>query len=116
MPSIDAMLITLAGRALVAALRSAGAKACVKKNGVLALRLRTLSQPSSGNSSNFAPHAAPALFTKISNLGSLSITAAASALTPARLETFMGIDMQVPPSLDNSCAVLSLASALRAEM
>src|SRR5271169_6669905 len=116
MPSIDAMLMTLAGRAAVAAFRNAGAMACVIKNGVLALRFRTLSQPSSGNSSNFAPHAAPALFTRMSTLGSLAITAAASDLTPARVDTFMGIDMQLPPPSDNSRAVSLQASALRADM
>src|SRR5476651_1378919 len=115
MPSIDAMLITLAGRATVAALRNAGAMACVKKNGVLAFRLTTLSQPSSGNSSKAAPHAAPALLTRISTFGSCAITAAASAFAPATVATFMGMEMQAPPSLDNSLAVALQASALRAE-
>ncbi len=102
---MDAMLITLAGRAAVAALRNAGAMACVKKNGVLALRVSTLSQPSSGNSSKAAPHAAPALLTRMSTFGSLAIPAAASPLAPATVDTFMGMGMQVPPSLDNSFAV-----------
>src|SRR5271169_6648431 len=99
MPSMDAMLMTLAGRAAVAALRRAGAMAWVKKNGVLAFRVRTLSHPSSGNSSNFAPQAAPALFTRISTFGSLAMTAAASDFAPATVDTFIGMDMQVPPSL-----------------
>src|SRR6202522_871311 len=113
---MEAMLITLAGRAGEAAFRNAGAIACVRKNGVLAFRLSTLSQPSSGNSSNAAPHAAPALLTRISTFGSLSMTAAASPLAPATVDTFMGMAMQVPPSLDNSFAVSLHASALRAEM
>src|SRR3984957_20755628 len=99
------MLMTLAGRAGEAALRKAGAIAWVRKNGVLAFRLSTLSQPSSGNSSKAAPHAAPALLTKMSTFGSCAITAAASPLAPATVETFMGMEMQVPPSLDNSFAV-----------
>src|SRR5271154_2885872 len=109
MPSIEAMLITLAGRFTLAALRNAGAMAWVRKNGVLALRSRTLSQPDSGNSSKGAPQAAPALFTRMSSLGSRAITAAPSALAPSTVEIFMGIDRQLPPSLDNSCAVLSQA-------
>src|SRR5258707_3319176 len=113
---MDAILITLAGRAADAALRNAGARACVKKNGVLALRLRTLSQPSSGNSSKAPPHAAPALFTRISTLGSWAITAAASPLAPATIDPFMGIEIQVPLPLVNSFAVSLQASALRAEM
>src|ERR1700678_3399428 len=113
---MEAMLITLEGRAGEAALRNAGAIACVRKNGVLAFRLSTLSQPSSGNSSKAAPHAAPALLTRISTLGSLSITAAASPFAPATVDTFMGMEMQVPPSLDISLAVSLHASALRAEM
>src|ERR1700729_1276349 len=106
------MLITLAGRAGVAALRNAGAIACVRKNGVLAFRLSTLSHPSSGNSSKAAPHAAPALLTRISTPGSWAITAAASPLAPATVDTFIGTEMQVPPSLDNSLAVSLQASAL----
>src|SRR6516225_10316377 len=101
MPSMEAILMTLAGRAAVAALRNAGARAWVRKKGALALRFRTLSQPSSGNSSKLAPQAAPALFTRMSTLGSRAITAAASDLAPASVETFMGIEMQAPPSLDN---------------
>src|SRR5580693_8284168 len=94
------MLVTLAGCDAVAAFRNAGAIACVRKNGVLAFRLSTLSQPSSGNSSKAAPQAAPALLTRISTFGSLSITAAASPLAPATVDTFIGMEMQVPPSLD----------------
>src|SRR5258707_10509496 len=99
------MLMTLAGRAGEAAFRSAGAIACVRKKGVLAFKLSTLSQPSSGNSSKAAPHAAPALLTRISTFGSWAITAAASPLAPATVDTFMGMEMQAPPSLDNSLAV-----------
>src|ERR1700685_2257288 len=116
MPSIEAMLITLAGRAGEAALRNAGAIACVRKKGVLVFRSSTLSQPSSGNSSKAAPHAAPALLTRISTFGSCAITAAASPLAPATVDTFMGMEMQVAPSFDNSLAVSLHASALRAEM
>ena len=45
------MLITLAGRFALAAACTAGANAWARKNGVLALRSSTLSQPRSGNSS-----------------------------------------------------------------
>src|SRR4051812_803127 len=48
MPSIEAMLITLAGRSALAALRSGPASACVRKNGVFRFRSTTLSQPFSG--------------------------------------------------------------------
>ena len=61
MPSIEAMLITLAGLSAVAAARSGAASALVRKNGVLRLRFITLSQPLSGNSSKSAPHAAPGI-------------------------------------------------------
>ena len=51
MPSIEAMLITLAGCSALAAARSGACSALVRKNGVLTLRSITLSQPLSGNSS-----------------------------------------------------------------
>ena len=73
MPSIEAMLITFAGRAALAAARSDGASAWVRKNGVFRLRLTTLSQPFSGNASNYSPHAAPALLTRMSSVGSFCV-------------------------------------------
>ena len=74
----------------------------------------TLSQPFSGNSSKVASHAAPALLTRMSSFGSRAVTAAASAFAPSTLEASIGIAMQVPPPDDNSSAVFSQASALRA--
>src|ERR1700735_596045 len=70
MPSIEAMLMTLAGRSALAATLSAGCSAWVRKNGVLRLRSITLSQPFSGKASNSAAHAAPALFTRMSSFPS----------------------------------------------
>lgn len=49
-PSIEAMLMTFA-RWSVAAARSIGVRACVRKKGALRFRSTTLSQPLSGNSS-----------------------------------------------------------------
>ena len=72
MPSIEAMLITLAGRAAVAAAFSAPCSAWVRKNGDLRLRSMTLSQPDSGKLSKGAPQATPALFTRMSSAGSRS--------------------------------------------
>jgi len=68
MPSIEAMLITLAGRSCVAEARRAGASAWVRKNGDLRFRSTTLSQPASGKLSNSASQAAPALLTRMSRL------------------------------------------------
>src|SRR5258706_249483 len=53
------MLMTFAGRSLLAAARSAPISAWVRKNGVFMLRSTTLSQPFSGKPSNFSSHAAP---------------------------------------------------------
>ena len=49
--------------------------------------LLTLSQPSSGYSSSFAPHAAPALFIrKFIPSGSFSVMNLANSLTPSTVE------------------------------
>ena len=66
---MEAMWITLA-RWSVAAARSIGASACVRKKGAFRLRSTTLSQPLSGNSSKGAPQAAPALLTRMSSVDS----------------------------------------------
>src|SRR6185295_810741 len=116
MPSIDAMLMTLAGRSGFAAARSGAASAWVRKNGDLTLRSITLSQPFSGKSSNPASHAAPALLTRMSSDDSRAAYAAASERAPSRLDTSIGSAMQVPPSFDSSAAVSAQASALRDEM
>src|SRR5919204_207447 len=80
MPSMEAMLMTLAGRSGEAAARSGFASALVRKNSDLTLRFMTLSQPLSGNSSNSAPHAAPALLTRIA-----AVAAAVSTISALRL-------------------------------
>src|SRR6266581_3600981 len=61
MPSMEAILMTLARFSALAAARSGAASALVRKNGVLRLRFATLSQPLSGNASKSAPQAVPAL-------------------------------------------------------
>src|SRR5665213_1712497 len=116
MPSMEAMLITLAGRSGEAAAARAPCRAWVRKNGDFRLRFRTLSQPLSGKSSNAAPQAAPALLTRMSRVGSRAATRAARALQPSTVETSWGTEMQVPPSLERAAAVASHGSALRAEI
>src|SRR6266481_7378911 len=117
MPSIEAMLITLAGLSAVAAARSGAASALVRKNGVLRLRFFYLSQPLSGNSSKSAPQAAPALLTRISSFGSRFLISVASISMPARLEMSIGSAMHSPPySAVSSFAVASHGPALRAVM
>src|SRR5258706_13899236 len=117
MPSIEAMLITLAGFSAVAAARRGAASALVRKNGVLTLRFITLSQPLSGNSSKSAPHAAPALLTRISSFGSRFLISAASMSMPARVEISIGSATHSPPySAVSSFAVASHGPALRAVM
>ena len=106
--------------ALIAGAKRAPAKswACrawVRKKGDFRLRLTTLSQPLSGNSSNAAPQAAPALLTRMSSLDSWAPKAATSSLIPAAVETSAGSEMQGPIWL-SSAAVASQAAALRAEM
>ena len=83
MPSIEAMLITLAGRSASPPRAARPCSACVRKNGVLTLRSMTLSQPFSGNSSNSAPQAAPALLTRMSSFFSRFLISAASVLAPS---------------------------------
>src|SRR5258707_5197275 len=117
MPSLDAMLITLEGFTAVAAARSGEASDLVRKKGVLRLRLTTLSQPLSGNSSKSAPHAAPALLTRISSFGSRFLISDASISMPAMVEMSIGSAMHSPPySADSSLAVASHGPALRAVM
>src|SRR6202047_2078758 len=111
------MLITLEGFAAVAAARSGAANALVRKNGVLRLRLTTLSQPLSGNSSKSAPHAAPALLTRMSSLGSTFLISAASISMPAMVEISIGSAMHSPLySAVGSFGVASHGPALRAVM
>ena len=114
MPSIEAMWITLARWSVAAAL-SSGVSAWVRKKGVFMFRSATLSQPLSGNSAYGAPQAAPALFTRMSRLGSCCWYAATRALMPSSVDTSAGSDTQGPMA-DSSLAVASQASALRAEM
>src|ERR1700737_2616710 len=117
MPSIEAMLMTLAGRSADAAARNGAASALVRKNGVLRLRFITLSQPLSGHSSQSAPHGAPALLTRMSSLGSRFLISAASISMPAMVETSIGSAMHSPPySAVSSFAVASHGPALRAVM
>src|SRR6266853_4863800 len=117
MPSIEAMLMTLAGFSADAAARNGAASALVKKNGVLTLRFITLSQPLSGNSSNSAPQAAPALLTRMSSFGSSRMISAASLSQPSTVEMSIGSAMHSPPySAVNSLAVASQGPALRAVM
>src|SRR5262245_35393115 len=116
MPSIEAMLITFAGRrSALAAARKGAASALVRKNGDLTLRFITLSQPLSGNSSKGAPQAAPALLIRMSSLPSRLMISSASALQPATVEMSCGIEIH-GPIFDSSAAVALQASALRAEM
>src|SRR5436190_1124184 len=106
MPSMEATLMTLAGLSAVAAARSEPANALVRKNGVLRLRFTTLSQPLSGNSSKSAPHAAPALLTRMSSFGSRFFISAASMSMPLMVEISIGKAMHSPPySADSSFAV-----------
>src|ERR1700754_2959693 len=115
MPSIEAMLMTLAGFSAEAAARSGFASALVRKNSDLTLRFITLSQPLSGNSSNSAPQAAPALLTRMSSFGSSLMISAASLSQPSTLEMSIGNAMHSPSySADSSLAVASQAAALRA--
>src|SRR5882757_1608311 len=117
MPSIEAMLITLAGLSAVAAARNAAASALVRKNGALRLRFITLSQPLSGNSSKSAPHAAPALLTRISSFGSRFLISAASISMPAMVEMSIGSAMHSPPySAESSFAVASRPCLARGDV
>jgi hypothetical protein len=88
----------------------------VRKNGDLRFRSITLSQPFSGNSSNFSSHAAPALLTRMSSWGSRSRKACASSRQPSTVDMSWGSEMHVPPSAPSSAAVASHAVALRDEM
>ena len=96
MPSIEAMLITFAGRSALAAARSGLCSALVRKNSDLTFRFITLSQPLSGNSSNSAPQAAPALLTRMSSFGSRLMISAASCSQPALVDISIGSAMHSP--------------------
>ena len=100
-----------------AAARSGFASALVRKNIDLTLRFITLSQPLSGNSSNSAPHAAPALLTKMSSFGSRLMISDASLLQPSTVEMSIGSAMHSPSYCAvSSFAVSSQGPALRAVM
>src|SRR3979490_2190097 len=117
MPSTEAMLMTLAGFSAEAAARSGFASALVRKNSDLTLRSITLSQPLSGNSSNSARHAAPALLTRMSSLASSLMSGAAGLSQPATVEISIGSAMHSPRySAESSFAVASHGPALRAVM
>ena len=88
--------MTLAGRSCEAAARSGFASALVRKNSDLTLRSMTLSQPLSGNSSNSAPQAAPALLTRMSSFGSSLMISAASLSQPSTVEMSIGSAMHSP--------------------
>src|SRR5882724_11458165 len=114
---MEAMLMTLAGLSAVAAARNGAASALVRKNTDLTLRSMTLSQPLSGNSSNSAPHAVPALLTRMSSFGSSLMISAASLSQPATVDMSIGSAMHSPPySAVSSFAVASHGPALRAVM
>ena len=113
-PTHDAMLMTFAGRCC-AARRSISCSACVRKNGAFRFRSTALSQPASGNSSNAAAQAAPALFTRISSWLSRSASAAARHWAPARVGTSAGSAKHEPVAASSS-AVCSQAAALRDEI
>ena len=109
--------MTFAGRSALAAARSGSASALVRKNGDFTLRSITLSQPLSGNSSNSAPQAAPALLTRMSSFGSRLTISAASLSQPSTVEMSIGSAMHSPSySAVSSFAVASQGPALRAEM
>ena len=109
--------MTLAGRSCAAAARSGFASALVRKNSDLTLRSITLSQPLSGNSSNSAPQAAPALLTRMSSFGSSLMISAASLSQPATVEMSIGSAMHSPSyAAVSSFAVASQGPALRAVM
>src|SRR5882757_10435115 len=113
MPSIEAMLMTLADLSADAPARSGFASAFVKKNSDLTLRSITLSQPLSGNSSNSAPHAAPALLTRMSSFGSSLMISEASLSQPSTVEMSIGSAMHSPSYwADSSFAVASHGPAL----
>jgi hypothetical protein len=116
MPSIEAIMITLAGLSCEAPAASLACSAWVRKNGDFRFRSSTLSQPLSGNSSKSAPHAAPALLTRMSSEGSSAPIRAASDLQPSTVEMSCGSEMQVPPPADRRSAVASQSADLREEM
>ncbi len=68
-------MITRAGSSAVAPAFSWGSSAWVSMNGALTLMSITLSKPISGNSPSGAPHAAPALLTRMSICDSRSVSA-----------------------------------------
>jgi len=109
--------MTLAGFSADAAARSEAASDLVRKNGAFRLRFITLSQPLSGNSSNSAPQAAPALLTRMSSFGSRFLISAANVSIQAMVEISIGSAMHWPPySAASSFAVASQGPALRADM
>ena len=91
---------------------SNGNSFCVKKKTPLTLVSITLSQPFSGYSSNGAPHAAPALFIKISRWLSLLLSSLTNELIPSKFERSEGNEIHSPPySFVSRSAVASQTSA-----
>ena len=75
----------------------------------------TFLQPSTGNSSSFAPQLAPALLTRMSSDSHLSATAVASASQPSGVDRSAGIASHGPRAASWAAAAVT-CSTLRAEM
>src|SRR6185295_8546779 len=115
MPSIDPMLITLAGSSGRDARSNIGTRSRVKKNIALTFVSITLSKPASGYSASAAPQAAPALLTSMCNASSLDDNSLASRSHSSADERSAGIETQ-DPIADSSAATRSQTSFLRDEM
>ena len=73
----EPMFTTLAGSSGVAAFRRSGRSRFVSSNTAFTFRFRTLSKPEAGYSSMGAPHAAPALLTRMWSAASRADTSVA---------------------------------------
>src|ERR1700737_2907107 len=112
MPSMLPVLITRAGSSGVAAAFNIGTSARVSRNTPLMLTAKMLSKPDSGNSSNGAPHAAPALLNSAWMASSESASDDASVRTPSAVPRFAGI-AATGPSGDSASTAAASSGSLR---
>src|SRR5262245_55549422 len=107
--------MTLAGSSGRAAFSNSGVRSLVRKKIDLTLVSITLSQPASGYSANGAPHAAPALLTRMLSDCSLPDIVRTSCSRPSVVERSAGHETHLPIA-DSSSATPSQTSFFREEM
>lgn len=94
-PATLAVMTTLEGSSMVARFCNSGANSRIRLNTPRTLRSITLANALSGCVSNFSPHVAPALASKMSTWAVCLDTSATRCLIPSRVALSEGTEMAV---------------------